>query len=73
MAALRDTVRQLLDAEVPPLGTHGGDRQGNNITLKTRGDDPTYALQRLKRDRPDIADKVVRGELSANAAAIEAG
>jgi len=25
---------------------------------------PTYALKRLKRDCPDLADKVARGELS---------
>jgi hypothetical protein len=30
-------------------------------------------LKRLKRDRPDLADKVAAGEMSANAAAIEAG
>ena len=33
----------------------------------------TYALKRLKRDRTDLFDKVIAGELSANAAAIEAG
>jgi hypothetical protein len=30
-------------------------------------------ISRLKRDRPDLAEKVAAGELSANAAAIEAG
>ena len=30
-------------------------------------------LKRLKRDRPDLAERVVAGEMSAHAAAIEAG
>jgi len=33
----------------------------------------TYTLRRLARDRPDLLDRVEAGELSANAAAIEAG
>lgn len=53
----------------------GGDRhknQGNNITLQ-RGDSAEYTLRRLKRDRPDLAEKVINEELSPNQAAIEAG
>ncbi len=60
------------------LGKHGGDRrsdavkdQGCNATLK-RGT-RAYTLARLKRDRPDLAQKVIDGELSAHAAAIKAG
>jgi hypothetical protein len=30
-------------------------------------------VDRLRRDRPDLAERVMRGELSAHAAAIEAG
>jgi hypothetical protein len=37
------------------------------------GSDTSYTLARLKRDRPDLLDRVKSGELSANAAAIEAG
>ena len=33
----------------------------------------TYIHKRLKRDRPDLLERVVSGELSANAAAVEAG
>lgn len=74
-------VLQMLRAEIGALGEPGGDhgnqhtggkRQGDNVTT-VRGNNPTYALRRLKRDRPDLADKVVRGELSAHAAALEAG
>jgi hypothetical protein len=53
------------------IGYHGGDRQGSNPILATRGRD--YTLARLHRDRPDLANRVESGELSANAAAIEAG
>lgn len=63
--------------ETGKLGQHGGDRrsadQGDNITLKERGTSADYTLARLKRDRPDLAERVMREELSANAAAIEAG
>jgi hypothetical protein len=45
--------------------------QADNVSLKHRNN-PTYALRRLKRDRPDLAAKVGAGALSANAAAIEA-
>ena len=33
----------------------------------------TYLLKRLKRDKPELAEKVVTGELSASAAAVAAG
>ena len=39
----------------------------------TVGRGVTYTLRRLKRDRPDLLERVVSGELSANAAAVEAG
>jgi hypothetical protein len=32
-----------------------------------------YSLARLKRDHPELADKVINGEMSAYAAAVEAG
>jgi hypothetical protein len=61
------------------LGRHGGNRkseeakkyQDRNPILKRRGRD--YDLARLRRDRPDLAERVEAGEVSANAAAIEAG
>lgn len=46
--------------------------RGDNVNTD-KGNSHTYALKRLKRDRPDLAEKVVRGEVSAHAAAIEAG
>ncbi len=44
-----------------------------NIISNIQGTDATYTLRRLKRDHPKLADRVIDGELSANAAAIEAG
>lgn len=66
---------RLLDAEAPELAKHGEVGRGrtkdrvDNINSKG-GTSPDYTLARLKRDRPDLAQQVVNGELSANAAAI---
>jgi hypothetical protein len=37
------------------------------------GNSRVFALERLSRQRPDLFRRVEKGELSANAAAIEAG
>jgi hypothetical protein len=57
----------------PDLAEHGdvgnGRSRGDNITSKSdRGTSETYTIARLKRDRPALAQKVVAGEMSANAA-----
>jgi hypothetical protein len=75
-----------LPYEAAALGAHGGqpgnrnaakdkpENEGDNVTsVSDRGNSATYTIRRLKRDRPDLADRVVAGEMSANAAAIEAG
>jgi hypothetical protein len=75
--------------DVRALMKHGGDRkseeyldglkalsgrdQVDNINLIKGGTNPVYTLRRLKRDNPELAERVVNGELSANAAAIQAG
>lgn len=68
-------VLQMVEAETEALPAHGGARaeQGNNVTLPKRGNASTYTLKRLKRDRPDLAERVISGVMSANAAAIKAG
>lgn len=60
------------------LGTHCGARkireeneQVGNTNLV--GNTVAYTLARLHRDEPELAARVKAGELSANAAAIEAG
>lgn len=72
---LKQTVK-----ESPVLADHGGDRkseeqnQGAINTLKRGSTNSTYLTARLKRDAPEIADRLERGEFkSVRAAAIEAG
>jgi len=66
-----------INGEVEAEGKHGGDRRSEkeqvdnvNLKLSKGGNAPTYALRRLKRDRPDLAKKVVEGKLSAHAATL---
>ncbi len=54
-------------------GPGRGKKTGDNITRLKRGTSHAYTVARLDRDRPDLAARVHAGELSANAAAIEAG
>lgn len=74
------------DAEVLELyreamvGKHGGDRKSeeaikpDNRSLEDEyGTTRSYTLSRLKREFPELFQRVVDKELSANAAAIQAG
>ncbi|MGA9240509.1 MAG: hypothetical protein WBW03_00805, partial [Silvibacterium sp.] len=45
----------------------------NIMPFARQGTSLSYTLSRLKRKKPDLFMRVVNGELSANAAAIEAG
>lgn len=47
----------------------------NNVTISTpdRGNSRSYTVARLKQHNPELFQRVVSGELSANAAAIQAG
>jgi hypothetical protein len=66
-------VVKMIDGAVGVIGEHGGKReQGCNTNLK-QSNTATYALKRLKRDHPELAEQVINGDLSANAAAIQAG
>jgi hypothetical protein len=64
-------IRGLIPAEAP----HGGKRekQVDTVNLPKGGNSETYLLRRLKRDQPELAARVVAGEISAHRAAIEAG
>ena len=66
-------------SHVEALSKHGGDRrsqairdQVSNAHLKGPGS-IERTVARLKRDRPDLAERVVVGEMSANAAMVKAG
>jgi len=55
---------------------HGGDRsKSNNIPLAPTpaGTSQAKALRRLRKDRSDLHARVLAGEISAHAAAVEAG
>jgi hypothetical protein len=76
-----------IPSDVRPLGKKGApkgnqnaakgrpSKNGYNVTSLPRrtGNSRAYTLDRLKRERPDLFERVARKELSANAAAIEAG
>jgi len=75
LAAMREKVDDLLNE---PTNNQGRPDKGNNITFiptqdNERGTSRDYTVRRLKRDRPDLAEMVIGGAMSANAAAIEAG
>ena len=83
---IKSQVRELVQlgrpvpSDVRELGKRGGDRksekaknQPSNRSLIQYGTTTAYTLARLDRDRPDLAKQVRAGELTANAAAIEAG
>ena len=52
---------------------HNSKRDNVTFAPNPRGNSSSHTLKRLKRDNPELAEQVVRGELSANAAAIQAG
>lgn len=66
-------IRHEVEAAEERLRGKDGRFLHNDSVKMEGGNAATYALRRLKRDRPDLAEKVVAGEMSANAAAIEAG
>lgn len=76
MAWLRRQVADLLNPALTKPGEigNGRDSRSDNITpTPQRGTDPEYAIRRLKRDRPDLAEQVLAGEISPHRAAIAAG
>ncbi len=72
---IRDAVVAARQAGPTPkpgeIGNGRPRRDGNAIS--TKGTTVSNTLRRLLRDRPVLFERVDRGELSANAAAIEAG
>lgn len=61
-----------------PVGTNqhseGVDAAKKDVnTLRPDGNTVSYALRRLRKDRPDIHARVLAGEITAHAGMIEAG
>lgn len=82
---LDDIGRKIAEAKAAPLPTQeigvDGGKPGPGRGKKTDdivsrlnyGNDTEYTLRRLARDCPQMLDKIEAGELSVNAAAIQAG
>lgn len=67
---------RLLEAnrgELLPNGKAGNGRSFDNVKPTQGGNSADYTKLRLKRDRPDLYERVINGDLTANAAAIKAG
>jgi hypothetical protein len=78
-AESREQIKRLVaktDAEIPlrkALKNKPGPNSRTNRTRTTTGERRAYTLERLWRERPDLAARVEANGLSPNAAAIEAG
>lgn len=73
-AAAREVRRMLAEDVEPQRSARGGPIPSNCCdTTVSEQRDATYVLARLKRDDPDLARQVIDGQVSANAAAIQAG
>jgi hypothetical protein len=74
MKKLRRTVRELLNPDAAEHGENQHTGDGGVRNTKSNGTDTeSYAIRRLKRDAPELAEQVLDGKMSANAAAVEAG
>lgn len=72
--AERTVDRAIVVEPLPANGAIGNGRSSDNIKATKGGTSADYLTARIKRDRPDIADRMQRGEFrSVRAAAIEAG
>lgn len=68
-------VRSELGGELAEHGEIGGGHSEGRVsdTNSARIPDATYLVSRLKRDEPELAEQVLTGKISANAAAVQAG
>lgn len=74
MARMRKQVRRLLIDEIPSAQPVGRPPSSNVRATNINGSDTgDYVVARLKRDAPEVADRVAAGQLTANAAARQMG
>lgn len=67
-------VRSELGGELAEQGKWERDEEGKGSdTTFHVGRNATYLVSRLKRDEPELAQQVLTGKISANAAAVQAG
>lgn len=71
---LAERVQRLFDEGTAPAASRGRpEKERGTFNSVGQSDTRDKVIARLKRDAPDLADRVVRGELTANAAARQAG
>ncbi len=69
-----DLAAAVLAEGVAPAAAHGGKRDQVSVThLPSKDRDAAAIIARLKRDDPALAEQVIAGDITANAAAIKAG
>lgn len=74
MDAMRAEVARLIADETQPALPQGRPAKGSDTTFSEPiGRGTEYVVSRLKRDDPALAERVVNGEITANAAAKQAG
>jgi hypothetical protein len=73
MATMRTAVRGLLMEEIKPAAPMGRPDKESTTHNTSAKRDAAAAVARLKRDDPDLAEKVMGGEVSAYAAARSKG
>jgi hypothetical protein len=65
---------RITEAKADPLAKVGHKNEVDNVNFVFKGgNQTTYTLRRLARDYPELLDRIESGELSVNAAAIQAG
>lgn len=74
----RTRAQSIAQAGVEPMAEHGelgnGRSRVDDVNSTQGGNSAQYLVRRLKRDRPDLVERLAKGEIrSARAAAIEAG
>ena len=76
LADITEKIKEFWDRENPLFDEAGRPKNADNVSIKTErefGNSQSYLRRRLLRDKPKLYKRVIAGELSANAAAIEAG
>lgn len=73
---IEELLTRIRNGELTALSKHGeigNGRSRDGNTKSTNGTDAKYKIRRLKRDAPEIAEEVIKGDISANAGFIKAG
>lgn len=70
---MRRRVRELAEGRLHENGEIGRGRSFDNIKPNDGGTSESYRRRRLRRDNPELLERVDSGELTVNQAAVEAG